>query len=74
VQTFVVADASINNLRQSKTRIAEDRLSWPRGKSRRCRAFAAPECFDFSEFHKSPVQSVFIAMSKASATQAGRGG
>jgi hypothetical protein len=26
VQTFVVADASINNLRQSKTRIAEDRL------------------------------------------------
>jgi hypothetical protein len=40
------------------------RPSWPKGKSRRCRAFAAPECFDFSEFHTNPVQSVFIAMSK----------
>jgi hypothetical protein len=27
VQTFVVADAAINDLRQSKARIAEDRLN-----------------------------------------------
>jgi hypothetical protein len=27
VQTFVVADAAINDLRQSKARIAEDRLA-----------------------------------------------